>query len=108
MKKIYGWIIIIGFLLITILIGKNIPKNIVDADVTNYVPQTIDSKINTDYINELFDDGYYIKIFTSRYMGRSKESKTLAKKRGFSQTKSQLRKWGLKYNKLIFGMLSIM
>ena len=65
MKKIYGWIIIIGFLLITILVGKNIPKNIVDADVTNYVPQTIDSKINTDYINELFGASEILMIVLS-------------------------------------------
>ena len=65
MKKKYSWIIIIGFILITILIGKNIPKNIIDADVTNYVPKTINSKINTDYINELFGASEILMIVLS-------------------------------------------
>ena len=69
----------------------------------NLYQKSIPIKHNINYINKLFDEGYDIKIFTSRYMGRSNESKSLAKKRGFSQTKLQLKKWGLKYNKLIFG-----
>ena len=32
-------------------------------------------------INELHDEGYYIKIFTSRYMGRSNENVKEAKKK---------------------------
>ena len=36
-------------------------------------------------------------------MGRNKEKKFLAKKSGYNFTKAQLNKWGLKYNKLIFG-----
>lgn len=58
---------------------------------------------NIKTINLLFDKGYYIKIFTSRFMGRSNENYYLAKKRGYDFTKKQLLGWGLKYNKLIFG-----
>ena len=54
-------------------------------------------------INQLFEEGYYIKIFTARYMGRSNENISKAKKSGYSQTKNQLKKWNLKYHKLIFG-----
>ena len=36
-------------------------------------------------------------------MGRNKENKKLAIKQGFKSTKKQLKTWGLKYNKLIFG-----
>lgn len=54
-------------------------------------------------INQLFEEGYYIKIFTARYMGRSNENISKAKKNGYSQTKNQLKKWNLKYHKLIFG-----
>ena len=60
-------------------------------------------KKNIDFINILYDNGFYIKIFTSRYMGRSKENAMLAKKRGYKFTIRQLKSWDLKYNKLIFG-----
>tara|TARA_Y100000816_G_C26044158_1_gene547080 strand:+ start:649 stop:1017 length:369 start_codon:yes stop_codon:yes gene_type:complete len=54
-------------------------------------------------INSLHNEGYYIKIFTSRFMGRSNENILKAKKKGYNLTKQQLKKWGLSYDKLIFG-----
>lgn len=54
-------------------------------------------------VNKLYDKGYIIKIFTARFMGRSNESITLAKKKGYKFTKKQLDKWSLKYHYLIFG-----
>jgi len=54
-------------------------------------------------INRLYDQGNFIIIFTARYMGRSKENIFVAKKRGYKFTNNQLKKWGLKFNKLIFG-----
>ena len=42
-------------------------------------------------------------IFTSRYIGRSKEKVSLAKKKGYNFTKQQLINWGLKFHKLKFG-----
>ena len=47
--------------------------------------------------------GYYIKIFTARYMGRSKENSKLAKQRGYKNTLIQLNKWNVKFDELIFG-----
>ena len=44
-----------------------------------------------------------IKIFTSRFMGRNKDSQQKAKKQGFKKTQNQLKKWGLKYNILLMG-----
>ena len=58
-------------------------------------------KKNIKIINKLFFDGHYIKIFTSRYMGRSKENISKAKKRGYKFTLNQLVKWNVKFNKLI-------
>ena len=55
------------------------------------------------FINKLYYDGYIIKVFTSRYMGRNKENISKAKKQGYKFTKNQLKKWNLKYNKLIMG-----
>jgi uncharacterized HAD superfamily protein len=54
-------------------------------------------------INKLYYQGHYIIIFTARYMGRNKENILLAKKQGYKFTFNQLKKWGLKFNKLIFG-----
>jgi len=60
-------------------------------------------KKNISLVNQLHTKNYYIKIFTSRFMGRSKEKSSLARKKGFDFTKKQLKSWGLKYNELIFG-----
>jgi len=54
-------------------------------------------------INNLYKSGYYIKIFTARYMGRNNDSIILAKKEGYKNTKKQIDSWGVKYHKLIFG-----
>jgi FMN phosphatase YigB (HAD superfamily) len=54
-------------------------------------------------VNNLYDRGFIIKIFTARFMGRSKENTILAKKKGYKFTKKQLDKWNLKYHYLIFG-----
>ena len=53
-----------------------------------------------DFINK---KGHYIKIFTSRYMGRNKENKKLAIQQGFKFTKKQLENWRVTYDELIFG-----
>lgn len=54
-------------------------------------------------INYLYEKGHKIIIFTARYMGRSNEKKSLAIKLGYSLTKKQLHKWGVRYDRLIFG-----
>ena len=54
-------------------------------------------------INELYFNGNYIILFTSRYMGRNKENIFYAKKQGYIFTYKQLTKWGVKFDKLIFG-----
>ena len=54
-------------------------------------------------INQLYDQGYIIKIFTSRYMGRNNENVSKAKKQGYRMTIDQLKKWKIKYHRLIFG-----
>ena len=60
-------------------------------------------KNNITKINELYGRGYFIKIFTARFMGRNNENQKKAKQRGFLKTKQQLKKWNIKYHKLIFG-----
>ena len=68
-------------------------------DYKNSVP----IKKNISVINLLKKNGFIIKIFTARFMGRSKENVYLAKKKGFKLTLSQLKKWGLDYDFLIMG-----
>ena len=60
-------------------------------------------KRNIDYINHLYNEGYTIKVFTARGMGRSNQSITLARKKFKIFTQNQLKKWRLKYHKLILG-----
>ncbi|MBD1170198.1 phosphoheptose isomerase [Pelagibacterales bacterium SAG-MED02] len=56
-----------------------------------------------DLINLLYDQNYYIKIFTSRYMGRNNDNFNLVKKKYYNETKRYLKKWGVKHHELIMG-----
>ena len=47
----------------------------------NYYKSTPIKK-NISILNKLYESGYMIKIFTSRFMGRSKENSSKAKKDG--------------------------
>tara|TARA_B100000401_G_C52147099_1_gene412224 strand:- start:139 stop:486 length:348 start_codon:yes stop_codon:yes gene_type:complete len=51
-------------------------------------------------INNLYEKGFYIKIFTARYMGRNKENRKKVLKKKL-ETKNFLKRWGLKFNELI-------
>lgn len=58
---------------------------------------------NINLINLLYKKNYNIILFTSRFMGRNKDDSIKAYKMGFQFTKNQLKKWGVKYHKLIMG-----
>tara|TARA_B100000242_G_C43037158_1_gene483571 strand:- start:1333 stop:1677 length:345 start_codon:yes stop_codon:yes gene_type:complete len=60
-------------------------------------------KKNIKKINTLYDNGFVIKIFTARYMGRNNDNRLKAYRMGYKLTKFQLRKWKVKFHKLIFG-----
>jgi len=60
-------------------------------------------KKNIKVLNILKKKGHYIKIFTSRFMGRNNENKELAKKQGYEFTKNQLKQWKVSYDELILG-----
>ena len=55
------------------------------------------------HINMLYEQGNYIFIFTSRYMGLKNGDVEEAKKYGYKFTFNQLKEWNLKFHKLIFG-----
>lgn len=60
-------------------------------------------KKNIKVVNDLYDKGHIIIIFTARYMGRTKDNRFLAMKKGMKLTSRQLKKWKVKYHKLIMG-----
>ena len=85
--------------------------NIICFDLDNTLCKTVKNnyykstpiKKNIIILNRLYKSGYVINIFTSRFMGRSKEKSSVAKKMGYDFTVRQLKKWNVKYHKLIFG-----
>ena len=80
-------------------------------DIDGVICQTFKSNYESskpDYkaikiINKLYDSGNYIIIFTARYMGRNNQKISKAKKQGYKLTFNQLKKWNVKFHKLIFG-----
>ena len=60
-------------------------------------------KKNIKFINDMYDKGHIIKIFTARYMTRCNGNIKLVKKAGYDQAQKQLKKWKLKYHNLIMG-----
>lgn len=55
------------------------------------------------FVNDLYNNGFFILIFTARYMGRFKENKSKVISYGYKKTHNQLCKWGLKFHKLEMG-----
>ena len=85
-------------------------KKILCFDIDNVICKTKGSnyknskpiKKSIELINTLYFQGFFIKIFTARFMGRS-NSIIKAKKQGYSLTMTQLTKWQINYHELIFG-----
>jgi hypothetical protein len=77
--------------------------NVICKTKKNYYHKSSPLYRTINIINKLYDDGHVIKIFTARFMGRYDEKVEYAISKGYSFTKSQLRKWKVKYHSLIFG-----
>ncbi len=92
---------------------KNLVKTIC-FDIDNVICHTIGknyknakpNKIAIKKINKLFEEGYTIKLYTARFMGRNNDNISKAKKQGYEMTKNQLRIWKINYHKLVFGKTS--
>tara|TARA_B100000315_G_scaffold225262_1_gene231368 strand:+ start:730 stop:1095 length:366 start_codon:yes stop_codon:yes gene_type:complete len=54
-------------------------------------------------INALYQEGYRIIFYTSRFMGRNNGDIEKAYNEGYVFTKKQLDDWGFRYHKLIMG-----
>ena len=71
-------------------------KEIICFDLDNVICNTINGdykkskpiKKNINLVNKLYNKGFYIKIFTARYMGRSNDNVIKAKKKGLKSTKN--------------------
>ena len=77
--------------------------NVICKTKKNYYHKSTPIKKNIAIINRLYDEGYFIKLFTARYMGRSNENAAKAKKKAYLITTNQLKLWKIKFHKLIFG-----
>jgi len=50
----FRWLIIACFILITVLLASQIPKAGMNPDMLTYMPETMDSRLNKERIEELF------------------------------------------------------
>lgn len=50
----YRWPIIIGFIVITLIFGLQIPKAQIQADFETYIPEDIPARFNTEKIEDIF------------------------------------------------------
>jgi histidinol phosphatase-like enzyme len=86
-------------------------KKTICFDIDNTICKTIQSNYkeskpilkNIKCINELYNQGHTIKIFTARYMGRTNDNKREATKKARKITLNQLKKWKVKFHKIYFG-----
>ena len=60
-------------------------------------------KKNIQIINRAYSKGYYIILYTARYMGRYKGNIKKVNKMIKPLTLKQLKKWGVKYHEIYFG-----
>jgi hypothetical protein len=77
--------------------------NVICSTNKNHYLKSKPIKKTINIVNQLYKNGYTIKIFTSRYMGRNNENVKKAISNGYKMTASQLKKWKVNYNYLIFG-----
>ena len=50
----FRWVIIVGFIAVAAIFALQIPEAEIDADMKSQLPDDIESRINTDKIDELF------------------------------------------------------
>lgn len=54
-------------------------------------------------VNQCYDAGYYIKVYTARGMAQFKGNVAQTYDHIFTLTKTQLKEWGIKHHELILG-----
>ena len=56
-----------------------------------------------DLLNRLYDRGFWIVLYTSRFMGRVRGNRVEAERIGRDFTERQLTAWGVRYHELWMG-----
>ena len=56
-------------------------------------------------VNELYEKGNYIIIYTARFMGRFDGNVKKAKKAGYQMSLKQLKKWKVKFHRFHMGKI---
>lgn len=75
--------------------------NVICKTDKNFYKSSKPNKKVIALINRLYLENFYIKIFTARFMGQLKGNKKKIKEIGYTFTKTQLKKWDVKYHELI-------
>ena len=65
--------------------------------------KSIPIKKNIKLINEIYNKGYNIVLYTARYMGRCNGDIEKVNKKNKPLTLKQLKKWDVSYHKIYFG-----
>jgi len=60
-------------------------------------------KKNIQIVNKAYNKGFFIILYTARYMGRCNGNLREVHKKIKPMTLNQLKKWGVKYHKIYFG-----
>ena len=77
--------------------------NVICTTKGNKYDQSKPKKKVIKLINKLYAQGYKIKIFTARHMGKFNGNAKKARKFGYKKTFNQLKNWKLKFHELILG-----
>ena len=86
-------------------------KKTICFDIDGVICKTINSnykssvpiKKNIKVINDIYNKGYIVKIFTARCMGRNFDNIEKAEKQIKKTTLKQLKEWKVDYHKIFFG-----
>ena len=85
------------------IICFDIDNVICKTDNTKNYSKSVPIKKNIKVINEAYNNGFNIILYTARYMGRYNGNVSKVKKHIKPFTLKQLKKWGVKYHKIYFG-----
>ena len=85
------------------IICFDIDNVICKTNTTKNYSKSVPIKKNIKVINEAYNNGFNIILYTARYMGRYNGNVSKVKKHIKPFTLKQLKKWGVKYHKIYFG-----
>jgi capsule biosynthesis phosphatase len=81
----------------------DIDNVICKTNSTNNYSKSVPIKKNINIINQAYNNGFTIILYTARYMERCEGNLAKVKKLIKPLTLKQLEIWGVKYHKLYFG-----